>query len=137
MEERIDQAPVFETKGIVIAGRGVGKRIGVPTANLKIENKENLPAPGVYVSRIFLDGQTLFGVTHIGERPTFDDSRDISFEVHILDFEKNIYGCEITIQLFYKIREPQKFTGAETLVQQINKDCKVAKEYWKSKNEGL
>ncbi len=135
MEGRIDQAPVFETKGTVIAGRGVGKKIGVPTANLKIKNKENLPTPGVYVSRIFLDGQILSGVTHIGERPTFDDSRDISFEVHILDFDKNIYGCEITIQLFYKIREPQKFAGAEALVQQINKDCNVTREYWKSKKE--
>ncbi|HQB33043.1 MAG TPA: riboflavin kinase, partial [Erysipelotrichaceae bacterium] len=95
MSENANQLPLYETRGVVIPGRGVGKSIGIPTANLKIEDEDRLPEPGVYISRIFLAGQTLYGVTHIGARPTFDDSKEVSFETHILDFDRNIYGCEM------------------------------------------
>ncbi|MGI6607904.1 MAG: riboflavin kinase [Erysipelotrichaceae bacterium] len=125
-----EKNPFYEVKGTVIPGRGVGRQIGMPTANIKIEDEDRLPKPGVYISRIFLNGQTLYGVTHIGERPTFYDSKEISFETHILDYNKYIYGCEIQIQLFSKIRSTQKFDGAAALTEQIKKDCIAAREYW-------
>ncbi|MDI9540873.1 MAG: riboflavin kinase [Bacillota bacterium] len=130
MKEKNKRIPFFEIKGVVIPGRGIGKKIGMPTANIKIADEDKLPEPGVYISRIFLKGETLYGVTHIGRRPTFDESQEISFETHILNFDKNIYGCKIQIQLFSKIRKPQKFEEPSELLEQIRKDCLVAQKYW-------
>ncbi len=130
MKENIRRIPFYETEGIVIHGKGMGKFVGMPTANIKIENYENIPQQGVYVSRIFLEGQTLYGVTHIGERPTVDESKKISFETHILNFNENIYGCRLQIQLFSKIRNPQKFEKLSMLFNQIRKDCVAAQKYW-------
>lgn len=130
MNKMNDQSPFFETGGIVIHGRGIGKLVGMPTANLKIENDSRLPQSGVYVSKVFLQGQILYGITHIGERPTIDDSKDISFETHILNFNKDIYGQKLRVQLFSKIRQLQKFDELGLLLEQIRKDCVVVQQYW-------
>lgn len=130
MEERDNQSPFYEMSGIVVHGRGIGKLVGMPTANLKVEKDINLPNPGVYISKVVLKGKTLYGITHIGERPTVDDSKDISFETHILNFNEDIYGFKIQVQLFFKIRLPQKFNELSSLLEQIRKDCVAVQEYW-------
>ncbi len=124
------QSPFYETTGIVIHGRGIGKLVGMPTANLKIASDTALPKSGVYISRIFIEGQTFYGATHIGERPTVDDSKDTSFETHILNFNEDIYGYKVRIQLFSSIRLPRKFDELSSLLEQIRKDCVVVQEYW-------
>lgn len=130
MEEKSEKFPLYEIEGVVIYGRGNGKFLGMPTANLMIEDDKKLPNSGVYISKINLEGQTFYGVTHIGKRPTIDDGKDRSFETHILNFNKDIYGHRLKIQLFSKIRDIEKFDGLSTLFKQIRKDCLVAQEFW-------
>ena len=90
--ERMKHFPVFVLQGIVIHGRGIGKLVGMPTANLKVVNKSDLPEAGVYISKVMLDSNVYYGITHIGTRPTIDNDRDLSVETHILNFNKEIYG---------------------------------------------
>lgn len=130
MEEKNNRLPIYETEGIVIHGRGNGKLLGMPTANLKIEDNMKLPKSGVYISRIYLDEQIFYGVTHIGRRPTIDDGKDISFETHILNFNKDIYGQKLKVQLFSKIRSIKRFAKLSSLFNQIKKDCAIAQKYW-------
>ena len=137
MKEKNNCLPFYETEGIVIHGRGNGRLLGMPTANLKIENDDKLPKPGVYISRIYLNEQPFYGVTHIGKRPTIDDDKDISFETHILNFNEDIYGQKLKIQLFSKIRPIKKFAELPALFDQIRKDCVVAQEYWGIKQSDL
>ena len=122
-----------ETKllqGTVIHDRGIGKLIGSPTANLEISKSVALPAPGVYISRIFWNEQTYHGLTHIGQRPTVDNDETISIEVHLLNFNQDIYGEKLEIQLFKKIRSIQKFDDVSALLAQIRTDCIATQDYF-------
>ena len=69
----MNRKPIYTSFGIVIHGRGIDKLVGTPTANLKVENEKQLPENGVYITRIFLDNQIYYGITHIGTRPTVDN----------------------------------------------------------------
>lgn len=152
MEEKNTVIPAYEISGIVVHGRGIGKLVGMPTANLKaapdtntdadtsvntnaeihieINTGTKLPELGVYISKVFLDGEILYGVTHIGERLTIDDGKEVSVEVHILNFNQDIYDRRLKLQLFVRIRAPQKFADLSSLLEQIRKDCCAAREYW-------
>lgn len=122
--------PIYTARGTVIHGRGIGKLVGMPTANLKIEQGQTLPEAGVYITKIVLDYDIYYGITHIGTRPTVDNDHDVSVETHILNFNKDIYGCEMEIQLFTKLRIPQRFDNLSFLLEQIRKDCEAAREFW-------
>ncbi len=120
----------YQIDGTVIHGRGIGKLVGMPTANLQIAPDSRLPEAGVYSSKIELDTQILYGITHIGTRPTVDNGSDISIETHIVNFNKDIYGCNMKVQLFSKIRALQKFDDLSSLLEQIRNDCLVAQNFW-------
>lgn len=125
-----NQIPIYIAKGTVIHGRGIGKLVGMPTANLNLDQKDKFPAAGVYISKVFLESKTYCGITHIGKRPTVDNDNDISVETHILNFSKDVYGCSMEIQLFTRLRSPQKFDNLTLLLEQIRKDCISVREYW-------
>lgn len=127
--ERMKHFPVFVLQGIVIHGRGIGKLVGMPTANLKVVNKSDLPEAGVYISEVMLDSNVYYGITHIGTRPTIDNDRDLSVETHILNFNKEIYGNTMEIQLYRKIRSPLKFDNLSLLLEQIRLDCLASSEF--------
>lgn len=124
----IKQAKLLQ--GTVIHGRGIGKLVGSPTANLEISNGTAIPEPGVYISQIFWNEQTYYGITHIGHRPTVDNDEVISVEVHFLNFNQDIYGEKLEIQLFEKIRSIQKFDNVSALLAQIRMDCIFAQDFW-------
>ena len=107
-KEKVIYKTITET---VIHGRGIGKHVGTPTANLRVEKQIDLPETGVYFSKITLCDQFFYGVTHIGTRPTLDNDKEISIETHIFNFDKDIYGCAITINLYKKVREIKKFNN--------------------------
>ena len=90
-------APIYTLTGTVIHGRGIGKHVGTPTANMEIAKNTFLPKTGVYVADILLSDNRYYGVTHIGARPTLDNDDSVSIETHIFDFDKDIYGCTITV----------------------------------------
>lgn len=116
--------------GSVIYGRGIGKHVGTPTADLRVKDQTKLPEIGVYTSKIILCDYIFYGVTHIGMRPTLDTDKRISIETHILNFDKEIYGCTITIELYQKIRNIIKFENLSLLLEQIKDDCQTAQKYW-------
>lgn len=116
--------------GKVESGAGRGKKIGFPTANIDVKNEMLLPR-GVYACRGFLAGnsQSIPGVANLGIRPTFDDQkpRQDILEIHLFDFEKDIYDQKIELEMIAFLREEKKFESIDSLRQQIKKDCEKAR----------
>lgn len=117
----------YTLSGIIVKGENRGKSIGFPTIN--IDMGEYLrPKQGVYAVRATIqgDGRTFRGVANLGVKPTFNGSEEI-LEVHIFDFDSDVYGKTVQIEFLSYIREERKFKDAEELVVQIKKDCIAAK----------
>ncbi len=108
----------YSLTGKVISGYQIGRKIGFPTANIAAEVGKLVPKNGVYAARVSKGGKA---VVNIGNRPTFNGN-DITIEVHIIDFEGDIYGENITIEFVSRLRDEMKFASPEELVEQINKD---------------
>jgi len=112
--------------GEVIHGFGRGsKKLGFPTANLKVE-EVLLPKPGIYAVWVLYEGQRFPGVANLGWNPTFQDHK-FSIEVHILDFEKEIYGQKLRMEFVERQRDEITFRGPEDLTAQIKKDVEAAR----------
>jgi len=112
----------YAITGKVVRGQRIGHKIGFPTANLEIPNEYKLiTANGVYVCRVLLGNRTLKGMGNIGVRPTIDHG-DLTIEVHIFDFDEEIYDEKITIQFVDRLRDEKKFESLEALKTQLAKD---------------
>jgi riboflavin kinase / FMN adenylyltransferase len=116
----------FEVSGTVIPGRQRGITLGFPTANIRMPAQAS-PRMGVYIVEVEVEGNRYGGAANLGYNPTFGDT-DLSLEVHIFDFNQDIYGKPITIRFIDRIRDEKRFSGPEELVEQIWKDVKIAKE---------
>ncbi|XMB87335.1 bifunctional riboflavin kinase/FAD synthetase [Mycoplasmatota bacterium WC44] len=112
----------YSIDGFVTHGRGRGKSIGIPTANLAPKYPYEIPAKGVYVVKVYHDNDEYYGVCNIGNNPTFNYNENKTIEINILDFNKDIYGDYIRAEFVDRIREEVKFDSIEKLVIQINKD---------------
>ncbi len=112
--------------GTVTRGSSLGRKLGFPTANIN-PHHDIIPPSGIYAVKITLSGKRLKGVCYIGTRPTF--SREIKkyVEVHIFNFNKNIYNKELEVQFVKKIRADRKFKLIKSLVKQIKKDVQFAR----------
>ena len=115
----------FFIHGRVVEGKGLGRKIGFPTANVETM-QELLPPIGVYPSYVELNGKRYKGVANIGTCPTFCGDK-LTIEVHILDFDRDIYGEEIAIIPKKRIREEKRFSSVSELIEQIKKDVEEAK----------
>lgn len=116
-------------RGSVISGKGLGKKLGYPTINIKISNKEKLiPTAGIYHVKVKFRKTVKTGALYIGKRPSFKGSK-LSIEVHILNFNGDLYGEEVLIYIIRKIREDRKFENIDKLVEQIKNDIRKIKEY--------
>ena len=114
--------------GEVRKGRQLGCSIGFPTANIQMRTDELLPS-GVYAVSVQLEGERLGGVANLGTRPTVTPENDKPLlEVHLFDFNRNIYGLEMEVLFQERIRDEQTFNGIEELRQQIEKDVRAARE---------
>lgn len=118
----------YTLHGSVVEGKRLGRKIGFPTANIEASDPHKLiPGYGVYAVNIMLNGKKYLGMLNIGTRPTFNQNADNrSIEVHIFDFEGDIYNAEITLVFADKIRDEQKFAGADALAEQLKKDKQSA-----------
>lgn len=117
----------FSVSGEVREDRGVGTTIGCPTANLKIAKDKQPVKDGVYAGRVLVENEMYNAVINYGPRPTFDIS-DKMLEAHLLNFEGNLYGKEITVFFDDYIREIQKFVSAEKLKEQLEHDIQEVGE---------
>ncbi|MDR0199138.1 MAG: bifunctional riboflavin kinase/FAD synthetase [Streptococcaceae bacterium] len=116
----------YETTGLVVHGFARGRELGYPTANLVIKDFVHVPSPGVYVVDVLVEGEKRRGFASIGFNDTFEGTQE-TLEVHIFDFQKEIYGESLTVYWLDKIRAMQKFDGVESLVAQMKKDEQVAR----------
>lgn len=113
--------------GTVIHGDKRGKEIGFPTANIKSQNeKKVIPKKGVYAVWVRYENSYYKGMMNIGERPTFNGN-SIVLEVHVLDFDKDVYGKDVQLQFVKRIRDEHQFDGVEELKNQLKKDEKVVR----------
>ena len=123
----------FSLKGIVVDGDKMGRKIGFPTANIKIENEHKLiPPAGVYAVKVEINNKLYDGALSIGVRPTFDFGPKLVVEVFIIDFNLDIYGETIKIILYSKIRGQEKYETVEALIEQIEDDVSKCKNILKS-----
>ena len=120
----------YSITGKVVYGRQVGRTLGSPTANIQL-HRYVAPIAGVFAVTILIGNETLEGVANVGVRPTFDEDmpRPI-LEVHIFDFDRDIYGSAVKVTFLDKIREEKKFDGIEALKAAIHKDIKQAKHFF-------
>ncbi len=109
---------LYTFEGEVIVGKKRGRTLGYPTINVSLEEK--IPS-GIYASAVLFNNRRLHAATFIGEAKTFDE-KDYKAESYILDFDEDIYGELVTIELYKKLRDNEKFTTTEYLIEQIKKD---------------
>lgn len=114
--------------GTVVEGEKLGRKLGFPTANIKPEGQLKLiPANGVYFVKVSVDGREFFGMMNIGNKPTAGEFKR-TLEVHLLDFDEDIYGKQIQISFRDKLREEKKFPSLEALKEQLGKDREACLE---------
>ena len=117
----------FQLSGIVTKGQSLGRTINFPTANLLIDSQHKIiPPKGVYLVSTFHDENQYYGMMNIGTRPTLNGDKQ-TIEVHIFEFDKNIYDDTLTIHLIEKIRDEQKFESLNVLKKQLIKDKEICK----------
>ncbi|MFM7079458.1 MAG: bifunctional riboflavin kinase/FAD synthetase [Bacteroidota bacterium] len=121
----------YELSGIVVRGNQVGRTIGFPTANLRIpESYKLLPAEGVYVVSVHGMDFVRNGMMSIGRRPTLESHGKLALEVHILDFDGDIYGSTLQVKLLSKLRDNIRFNNIEALKSQLMSDRIQALRYF-------
>ena len=127
----------YSISGIVVPGNKIGRSIGFPTANIIIEDKYKLiAAGGVYACKVEIEGKLFIGMGNIGTRPTIG-KHDFTTEVHIFDFDRNIYGKEITIYFIQRIRDEKKFSNLEKLKSQLEIDRIHVKNLFETGNRSI
>ncbi|WP_066396168.1 bifunctional riboflavin kinase/FAD synthetase [Neobacillus mesonae] len=142
-EGKADQLPhllgrFFTTTGIVIHGDKRGRTIGFPTANIDVNEEYIIPPTGVYAVRMKVKNTWYQGVCNVGYKPTFNkDAVKISIEVHLFDFNQDIYGEEVVVEWHLYLRKEQKFSGIDQLVQQIEKDKQNAVKYFEENRQSF
>lgn len=128
-EGRVDEAGAllghpYVIEGRVIEGRGRGRELGYPTANLETPN-ELLPPHGVYATMLVLEGTVHAALTNIGTRPTFGET-DLTVETHVLDFSGDLYGRTVRLAFVQRLRDERRFEDADALRAQIEADHRRA-----------
>jgi riboflavin kinase/FMN adenylyltransferase len=116
----------FALQGLVVAGDGVGREIGFPTANIKPAECQVLPLGGVYSVCVEIAGETWLGVANIGTRPTLGGNR-VSIEVFVIDFKGDLYGQELEVVFQHRLRDEVRFASLDELKSQIARDVEKAR----------
>ena len=115
--------------GTIFKGKQLGRTIGFPTANLKIEeNYKLIPLNGVYIVRSTINQKTVYGIMNIGFNPTVD-GENLSIEIHYLDFDSNLYDQKISVSILKYLRPEEKFDSIDSLKKQLKKDKEAAITY--------
>lgn len=113
----------YTLTGTVVKGKKLGRTIGFPTANIKPEADEKLiPCNGVYAVKAQINDRQINGMLNIGEKPTVSNSHETTIEVHLFDFNRDIYSQTVTLTFLKHVREEIKFESPQKLVQQLQKD---------------
>ena len=120
----------YTLAGIIVKGMQRGRLLGFPTANIQPDDENKaLPMNGVYIVKCLLEVETHFGIMNIGYRPTFENKHELVSEVHILNFDRDIYGKYFKVEFLKRLRNEKKFESKEDLIHQIEADKKEAQKF--------
>jgi riboflavin kinase/FMN adenylyltransferase len=122
----------FSLRGPVVAGDQRGRTLGFPTANIAIGLDRALPAYGVYVTRAYLRETAYESCTNIGIRPTFNVEPRPTVETFLIDFDEDIYGQELRIELLHRLRGELRFDSAGELVDAMHRDIRKTREWFRA-----
>jgi riboflavin kinase/FMN adenylyltransferase len=122
--ELLDRYPSLA--GEVVRGAQRGRCLGFPTANLEVRAERAVPANGVYAVYAVLGEERYQGVANVGVRPSFDNG-ERTVETYILDFEADIYGCDLVVEFVQRLRSEKRFTDIKDLIAQIERDIVEAR----------
>lgn len=114
----------YMLSGVVVHGCEMGRQLGFPTANLQVSPEKLVPGGGVYAVRVELDGEIFAGMMNIGSCPTFDMKVIRRPEVHILNFNRDIYGAVLHVSFMQRIRDERRFNSADELILQLQRDAR-------------
>jgi len=123
----------FRYSGVVVEGQKIGRTIGFPTANIEIKNQHKiLPKDGVYAVRVQIGGALIDGMMNIGMNPTVlaKESLEKKVEVHLFDFNSEVYGEHVAVFLYRYIRKEKTFSNLEALKSQLNDDSKKVRNFF-------
>jgi len=119
----------FMLSGTVVNGKQLGGKIGYPTANINVkETYKLIPKTGVYVVLSKIQERNVYGMMNIGNRPTINGNHQ-TIEVHFFDFNADLYGQNLQIELLYFLRDEEKFDSIESLIIQLKKDEQTARTF--------
>ena len=121
---------VYELSGIVVHGDKRGRLLGFPTANIKVSYMSRLPRKGVYAVKIRVADKWFLGMAQIGYNISFEQDRDLTIEVNILDFDQDIYGEQVDVQWYSYLSDEIKFDGIDGLIAQLEQDRADTREYF-------
>jgi riboflavin kinase/FMN adenylyltransferase len=118
-------------EGIVVTGDRRGRELGFPTANLRLDYAPAMPALGIYAGRLTEGGPSVTAghpaLISIGTRPTFHDGSEVLAEVHLLDFDDDLYGALLGVELVARLREERRFEDVDALVAQMQRDADMGR----------
>lgn len=117
----------YSLSGVVEHGNGIGRQIGFPTANIRIQSNKLLPMSGVYSAQALVDGKSIVAIVNVGNNPTVANDK-ISVESHLIDFYGDLYSKEVVVNFDLFIRSEKKFASLNELQEQIAKDLLQLKE---------
>ena len=123
----------FSLQGQIVAGAGRGTELGFPTANLEVDPQQALPPDGVYATWTYIDDSVYESVTNIGRRPTFGTNERM-VEVYVLEYQGDLYGRELKVDVIERLRAEQRFDTADELKQQMAEDVKQGRAILDSTN---
>ena len=114
--------PIAILRGRVIHGKGLGRTVGMPTANLDVSKSSEIPPEGVYASIARVRSGSYYAVTNIGTRPSVDSSLRLTIETNIMDFDEDIYGEDMVVEIMAYLRPIRKMDGIEEVKKQVDED---------------
>lgn len=121
----------YSIYGKVMHGRKIGRTLGMPTTNLLPPENKLLPPNGVYISRTLIDGRYYPGMTNIGVKPTVGNEGQVGIETYIYDFDRDLYGKEIAVELLSFVRPEIKFDNIEQLKNRMGEDLVIGRKFFR------
>ncbi|KRN30426.1 riboflavin biosynthesis protein RibF [Liquorilactobacillus mali] len=125
----------YQNNGKVVHGEQRGRELGFPTINVAVDPQEMLPAEGIYAVRVAIVGKNVLGMASIGRNETFGEGREVTIEINLLDFSQMVYGENVVVDWYKKLRGQVKYNGAAGLIAQLKKDEENTRNYFKKTRE--
>ncbi len=124
----------YAVPGVVIHGDARGRTLGYPTANIDIDSSIRLPKTGVYAVEIKIGQQWHTGMASIGYNITFETNRQLTVEINIFDFKKDIYGEQVMVKWYKRLRDEKKFPSVSALIEQLKQDEKETRHFFEHRH---